>query len=190
MKKILICLIGLMFAVPAFAGDLKPGGMQDGDMYDLFTNLKNSVMNGCYADGGLGMDAASSANIETTATISYTIDGVWYSKVASGSISVSGKYNGTPASQNVSTYAKYLVCVNAAGNFSIIKGNEHAIAANALLPALPSGYAAIGYFQILTSSTVTYKPGTTRLDATGVTDTYVDLRALNSGSGKVGLTGL
>lgn len=190
MKKILFFFLAMFVSIPAFAGDLKPGGMLDGDMYNLFNNMKNAVMNGCYGDAGLGMDAASSANIETTATISYTIDGVWYSKVASGSISVAGKYNGTPASQNVSTYAKYLVCINAAGNFLIKKGNEHAIASEALLPLLPSGYAAIGYFQILTSASVTYKPGTTRLDATGVTDTYVDLRALNSGRGAVSLTEL
>lgn len=192
MKKILLVLL-LLFSMSAvsFAGDILPNGFTQEDQYSYMVNLKNSIMNGCYGDAGLGIAAgASSMNVLTTTTVSYTVNGVWHQLVPSASISISSDYVGTIAAQPVSTYCKYLVSVASTGEYAISKGNVVAYSALSVLPELPSGYAAIGYFQVATGASATYTPGTTTLNATGVTTTYVDLRAVNSGKSAVSLTGL
>ena len=44
-----------------------------------------------------------------------------------------------------------------------------------MLPEIPSNQAPIGAVKIATDSTHTFTPGTTGLNATGITDTYFDL---------------
>ena len=193
MKKLILMLVLFsLFSVNAFAGDLKPGGMQDKDMYNLFNNLNNSIMNGCMGDVGLAgaVSPNPTDNIRTTATVNYTIGGVWYSLGASANIDTATSLGGIITSQNALTYVKYMVCVNSSGAYKIIRGLPDAIAADALIGLLPSGYAAIGYFQVYTAASTTFKLGTTLLNATGITTTYVDLRAINSGKSAVSLTGL
>lgn len=190
-KKILVFLV-CIFAIntSCFAGDILPNGINQEDLYNFLSNTRDGIMNGCYGDAGLAISATDTANILTTSTVSYTIDGVWYSCVSSADIDISVVFNGTPAAQAVATYAKYLLSVNAAGTFAVTKGNEGGSAADAKLPRTPDDSAVLGYYQVLTGAATTYTPGTTKLSAANITDTYVDLRAPNSGKSAVSLTGL
>lgn len=188
MKKLLLILM-LSFSMTAFAGDLKPGGMLDGDMYNLFNNLNNSVQYGCYGPVGLAISATSTLNVLIATTTNYTSNGVWKSLASSANI-VPVVATGSFTTQAASTYRKYLLVVNSSGAFRFIEGNSSAIADNAYLPKLIAGYTPIGYVQILTAAATTFKLGTTHLSDSGITDTYVDLRAINSGKSALSLTGL
>ena len=46
------------------------------------------------------------------------------------------------------------------------------------IPALPAGYCPIGAIKVKTAAATTFTPGTTALDAAGLTVTFTDLSQL------------
>ena len=181
--KIFLFILGLLVSTAVYAGDIGPGAAQQSDLIKFYDSIIVNTLN-C-AKNSAGLDIASTTtNVETNATVSYTVDGVFYSAAPSASIAVPAM-----SAQPVSTYAKYLVAINAAGTFLITRGNISAFEALAELPALTTGYAPIGYFQVLTNSSTTFTPGTTGLDNAGITDTYVNIGAMNSGKYKMSRLG-
>lgn len=90
--------------------------------------------------------------------------------------------------QPVSTTVYYVIVVNGAGTVYVIQGTY---SGQNLLPyglglgdgsipdiAVGESYAPIGAFKVVTASTATFTPGTTALDAAGVTTTYCSLNRI------------
>lgn len=178
MKKLALFLM-LLVSSSVFAGDIAPGAFQNEDVIKFYDSINKNVLNCTYGNAGLAISATTS-HVKTVTTVNYTVDGVFYSLSPSASIDVPALTAQVP-----STYAKYLVAVNAAGAFSITQGVQKSTAAEAVLPDLLDGYTPIGYFQVLTDSSTTFTPGTTGLDNAGVTDTYVNIGAMSSGKYKM-----
>lgn len=121
-------------------------------------------------------EGTNSATIKTTNAVSFSINGVLYTKAATDNIAITAA-----AVQAVSTYCLYLVSIIADGTVTVTKGTASA-ADDAVLPALPADSAPLGYFKIATNGSTTYTAGTTDNGAGGITDTYVDLSVMNSGT--------
>lgn len=149
-----------------------------------------------FTSGALA-DSATAAKIKTTATITFTINGVFKSKGATDNIvpsytgasvyraptgvgTAEGPFTG---GANGSTRL-YNVYLDADGNFSVLPGpivDTAALAAGtaALHFAPPQkDKACIGAMRIAVTAGTTFVPGTTALDATGVTTTYLNLSSV------------
>ena len=89
--------------------------------------------------------------------------------------------------QAVLTICLYLVTLDEDGTLVTVKGEEvllaDHIAGTAVLkwPELPAGACAIGALKVSLASTATFTAGTTLLDASNVTTTYIDLFARPTG---------
>ena len=178
MKKLALFLM-LLVSSSVFAGDITPGAFQHEDLIKFYDSINKNALNRAYTSADLAI-SATTTKVKTVTTVNYTVDGVFYSLSPDAAITV-------PAltAQAPSTYAKYLVAVNAAGTISITQGVQRSTAAEAFLPDLLDGYTPIGYFQVLTNSSTTFTPGTTGLDNAGVTVTYVNIGAMASGKYKM-----
>lgn len=140
-----------------------------------FLLLKDTFEHTSGEDADLA-EGTNAATIKTTDACSYVIDGVIYEKAATDNIAITAT-----TEQAVSTYRLYLVSIDAAGTVTVTAGT--AVATDtATLPALPASSAPLGYFKIATDGSTTYTGGTTDNGAAGITDTYVDLAFMNSGS--------
>lgn len=70
---------------------------------------------------------------------------------------------------------KYLLCVDAADAASVIASDDQASADDCRFSIRPAdGVAVVGLLQIDNASGAAFVPGTTGLDAAGITDTYLD----------------
>ena len=144
-------------------------------------NLNHLVRGGnlCLGKAGLTV-GTTSTKIKIATAIGYAINGVLYAKAITDNIALTAA-----DAQAVSTSCLYLVCIDAAGTVSTVKGTE------VLTADITSGKAvltwpqpssndvvAIGAVRVDTSASVTFIAGTTALDAAGITDTYYDLFAI------------
>lgn len=161
---------------------LTPGGILLYDVLFCLTNLIKGVMNSCLKKAGLAI-ATTTTKLQIVNAIEYVINGVFYAKAATDNIDLTAADE-----QAISTFCKYLVSIDSAGTVSTTKGNDVSSAADTKLPILPADQSAIGYIQVATDGVTTFTAGTTALDAAGITDTYVDLMAVNSGLDKVALS--
>ena len=86
--------------------------------------------------------------------------------------------------QAAGTYCAYLVVLNSAGTFDVIKGTDATTAALALtaLPAIPASSCPVGIL-VVTNTTNAFTLGTTNSDATGVTFTCYDICDIPTGYG-------
>jgi hypothetical protein len=135
---------------------------------DILTGLLNR------STGKAGLAEGTNANtIKTVTAIDFCINGVPGAQYgATDNIAMTAC-----ATQAVSTYCKYLVSIHGT-TVTTTKGEDAATAALALLPALPSTDAPIGWFQQATDSTHTFTSGTTDLSAAGMTPTFGDLNSV------------
>lgn len=114
-------------------------------------------------------EGTNANTIKTTNAVTYTINGVNYTKAATDNIAMTAC-----AQQATDTYCLYLVSIQADGDVVITKGTEVATD-TAVLPAIPASEAPLGYIKIATASGATFTSGTTDLGAANVTDTYTEL---------------
>ena len=134
----------------------------------------------------VALNASTTTNFKTTNAINYKIDGAVYALSATANI--------TPALPSTITVplvstTSVGIYVNPAGTFSYAQGATYlntalvgtvnGVASTALyltagLPTETEGKSLIGYAIISTASTATFTGGTTALNATNVTTTYVD----------------
>lgn len=140
-----------------------------------FNLLRAQLLNRC-VQAPLLAEGTNAATIKTTNAVSFTIDGVLYTKAATDNIAITAT-----AQQAISTFCLYLVSIDSAGTVTVTKGTELGTD-TAVLPALPANSAPLGYFKIATDGSTTYTGGTTDNGAAGITDTYVDLAVCNSGA--------
>lgn len=131
-------------------------------------------LNGGYVsltNAGLGESAGTAAKIKTTATLTYTINGVFKSLSANDSIAFSSGHTALAA------YQSCLFAVWADGSAdsesacSTTQGPIVASGDPCPVPPLANGKALIGLVKVTTANT-TFTPGTTDLGAASVTDTY------------------
>ena len=131
----------------------------------------------CLSKAGLAVNASTKTNIVIAAPngagVDYCIGGALYHKADTASIAL-----GAQPTQAANTTCLYLVCLDAAGTVSVVKGKDVANGSGVIhYPAVPAGNCAIGSIKVKTVA-VTFTGGTTGLDATGVTATFTDLFAV------------
>lgn len=165
----------------------------------FFADISNGPTQGllsglCLTKGVLAINAASAATVKTTNALTYSVAGQLYSKaaLAAQSIAVTHDARGQASGayvQPVSTTVFYTVALNAAGTVSVSQGDfagrdlsQQASGAyvrgDGLVPDAPAGYTPIGVIKVTTNGSTTFTPGTTALDAAGVTVVYADVMSL------------
>lgn len=186
MKKYLLGLF-LVLAV-SFAGDIKPNGIGQGDLYTLLDNLVYAQMNRPLADLGVTASATANATFSMPTTCSYVNGGYLYTLNTSTNILA---YTKSSASSVKRTYAAspisyFVLNVNSSGAYYISSsfGNY--------LPPKVEGYTPLGGAKVTLSSgnTAGFTLGTTAWNAATQNVTYFDLSAYPTGKSKVSLTGL
>lgn len=161
--------------------------------------LVNVIGNACFSKATLAINAALAATIKTTGTTTYTVGGVFYTKAAlsAQSFAATHRADGNAVSsadtqyvQPINTTVIYVVALKADGTVGVIQGSyagqsmsygsdiSKVTLMGGGVPKLPDGYTAIGAVKVATNGVATFTPGTTALDAAGLTVTYYDLARL------------
>lgn len=138
------------------------------DLNSIIRASNNVVMNAA----GLAIQGAGNAAFKTANTIKYLIDGAYFTKAATASITFSAN---TPVLGNNNSCC-FLVQVDSGGNFSTKAGTVIAAAAvGSVVPPPDAGKAAVGLINIACGAAGTFTPNTTALDNANITTTYTDL---------------
>jgi len=150
--------------------------------------LKDVLGNVCFSKATLAINAGGAATIKTTGTTTYTVGGIYYTKAAlsAQSIAIAANYgpvNGTDGYvQPVSSVVYYVVSLDAAGTVYVRQGSylnqvlsSQGDLGTGAIPDTLSTQTPIGYFRITTNGATTFTPGTTLLDAAGITAAYTDV---------------
>lgn len=149
----------------------------------------------------LAINVGGAATVKTTAGLSYTLDGIYYTKAALAAQAITvthdcfgnavGGQNLPAYVQPTGTTAYLLLCVNAAGQIAVAQGSyagqvqsypdlQRVLTGTGDVPQEPAGYTAFGLIKVVTTGGATFNPGTTALDAANVTATYFDLEYVPS----------
>jgi hypothetical protein len=162
--------------------NLKPGGVLDGDVLELFQRISDTSQGSVFVPGGIR--GYSNKDLQVVGTILYTVSGNFYTK-APGTIDLSGITGGSALTeQTEDTYCKYLLSLNASGNWRIDQGKE--VYYNlAVLPARQSGYTPIAYL-LVNPTNCDFTLGTNLLDTANVV--IKQIHALSSGPDGIALT--
>lgn len=149
----------------------------------------------------LAINAAAAATIRTTGAIVSQIDGVTRSRAALAAQSIVPTHNifGDVAAgarvQPASTTVYYVLGVNAAGAVAVVQGTYSGemfapaptsgiglfsnggtqMSGTGEIPSLPAGHAPFGLIKVVTNGSTTFTPGTTALDAAGLTVSFFDI---------------
>lgn len=146
----------------------------------------------CLTKAGMaGTGATEDQDITPANTVTYKINNIIYTQ-ASENIDVSGTTAGLAATaaeegaiQAGGTYCAYLVTIDAATTWDILKGEDAATAALALaaLPAPAVDTCPVAIW-LVTNTTNAFIVGTTKDSATGVSYTFYDLVDIPYGYGE------
>jgi hypothetical protein len=138
----------------------------------------------------LAINAASAPTVKTTGTTTYVNGGIYYTKAALAAQSIAiangyGPYGSNGYVQPVSSTVYYPIALDALGNVYLYQGTYagQAISGQTWLgdgsvPDISPTLTPIGLIKVATNSSTTFTPGTTALDAAGLTVTYFDLALL------------
>lgn len=155
----------------------------------LDAGLSAAFSSGAWSEG------TNANTVQNTATVTYTIDGRFYSKSATNNIAIS--YSGPAVYQaaaggvatvnggftggvNGSTRL-FLICLDTSGNVSIVPGqivdNAELTAGRVALmfPDLPNGLCATAALRVAVTSGTNFTPGSVDLSASGVTASFINL---------------
>lgn len=134
---------------------------------DIHTQvLRNLLGNRCYDNAGIAI-ATTKTRAKTVNAISYSIDGVLYTKAGTDNLFV----HTDVTVQAADTTKYYALCLDSSGNASIIQGTSTA------LPDIPATKCIVGALKVVTVA-VTFTPATDNHDASGVTTTYYNLSCI------------
>lgn len=155
----------------------------------LDAGLTAALSSGGWAEG------TNANTIQNANTVTFLVDGRFYSKSATNNIAIS--YSGPAvyqaASGGVATVnggftggvngstRLYLICLDTSGNVSIVPGQivdnaELAAGRVALMfPDLPSGVCATAALRVAVTSGTNFTPGSVDLSASGVTASFINL---------------
>ena len=130
----------------------------------------------------------------TTGTTTYTIDGVFKTFAAQTSrafvspapLNSAGTATDTAPGyvvQGVNSTIYYTVGVDVNGNFGVAQGQPNGPVTSPIgigaygsgnVPDLPMGWCPFGLVKVVTTASTTFTPGTTALNAAGITATFYD----------------
>lgn len=143
--------------------------------HDALTAVLNTQ---CLQSGALA-EGTNAATIKTTAITYYTIAGKFYAKAITDNIAL------TAATAQVAlSKCCYLICINAAGTVSSVKGTD-SLTASGVAPSIPAptaGTCPIGVLQVTVANAATFTAGTTDLSATDVTGVFANLVGPTAGA--------
>lgn len=103
--------------------------------------------------------------VKTANTFLFGVDGHCGQQTTQTNVAIGG------ATIPVSSFRWYLASIGTTGVVTMTPGQDNAN----WLPEIPANQAPIGALKIATDATHTFIPGTTGLNAAGITDTYFDL---------------
>lgn len=138
----------------------------------------------CLSKAGLAIGSTKSQvaiAAPNGAGVDFCINGIAYHKADAASVAITAA-----AVQPALTTCLYLVCLDASGNLSTVKGTEvlnaDLTAGNKVLqwPTPAANTCPIGAVKVALANAATFTAGTTLFDATDVTATYYDLFAIPS----------
>lgn len=144
----------------------KPVDALGQDFNTEYAANKNFVFNAA----GLAQQAGGTATYKTVNTVKYVIANAYKTVAAAGTQAFSAA---TPVIA-VSSSCAFLVQVDGSGTLSTKAGTVVAAATGSVIPPPDAGKAVIGIINVATDGTHTFTPGTTALDAAGITATYTD----------------
>ena len=128
--------------------------------------LRSQIGTRAFANAGLAIGTTKSL-VQNANAVDFCINNMAYTKAATDDFfDLSGL-----AVQAADTTLYYLMSIDSAGD------DQVAVGTTGNLPAIPSGSCPVGYIKVVTVA-VTFTPGTTLLDAAGVTVTYTNLSQL------------
>lgn len=126
-------------------------------------------LNGVFTAAGCAQ-ATTTTQVKTTNSTTFMTDGTF--RTAKGATDNFWTLTGSVVP--VSSFQKWLLCVNSAGAASVIAGNPAATANAVTFSTANDGVAVFGVCQVATDATHTFTPGTTALNAAGITATFSD----------------
>ena len=161
--------------------------------------VRSVLLNFCTSVAVLAINAATAATVKTTSAINYTVNGIAKTRaaLAAQSIAVTHDAFGTAVAKGFAAYAQpagtrvvYVLSANAAGAVAVSQGTylgqrmpkrgdlSVTLDGTGGVPIEPDGYTAFGAIVINLAAAATFTPGTTALDAVGVTATFYDVSVL------------
>jgi len=158
-------------------------------------NLQHT-QGGCLAySSGAWAEGTNAATIKSTATVVFTIDGVFKSKSATDNIAISFSQSGLYSQDSIAAAGGFVggangstrlygVFLDSAGAVTIVPGktcDTVALAAGTeslQFPAPQRNKACSAVLRIVATSGTTFVPGTTDLGAAGITATWLDVSAV------------
>lgn len=138
------------------------------NLRDVITNLQISLLDFVFNSAGLAIKAGSSAIVKSVNTITAIINGVLVSKAASDMPALVGTIA-------ASKFGLFVFTMNASGTLTTTPGTLTASSLAGLsFPTIPDDEVVIGFIIVNNGSTSAFTGGTTALDATDITTTYVN----------------
>lgn len=132
--------------------------------------MRELLGNFCLTACTLAINAASAATFKTTGTTTYTVDGRFRSKAALAAQAFSPIPGTVHSGLAIGQTGYYVVALDAAGTVRTFEGVGG-------LPDVADGFTPIGIIKVVAASAA-FVPGTTALDAAGLTVTYTDVALL------------
>lgn len=142
----------------------------------LLNRMVIDALGGVSGPAGTAM-ATNTTGVKTVNSVTYSIDGVF--QTAKGATDNFWTLGGGVLAVN--SFRHYLLCIQSGGTALAVASSDASATAlcryvaSGTPPTLPWDAAAIiSYCTVATDATHTFTPGTTALNATGITATYAD----------------
>lgn len=140
----------------------------------------------------LAINLGGAATVKTTNAISYAVDGRRSTKAVLAAVALAVNatlqpkitYGTSFYVQPISTTVYYVLLLDAAGTVTTLQGqytgqtftgSSVPLGASNMPDPEDAAYSAFGMIKIVTNGATTFTPGTTALDAAGLTVTFYDL---------------
>lgn len=158
--------------------------LADIEKADFVINMSNRS----YSKGALAIHGTNLFDALTAAAVTYSINGILYTKAAMASVGAAtlGGANGaldetcaaaTMTPQLPGFDAAYLLLLDAAGTVKATQGASVATGGVVQVPGCPPLYAPFGLIKVRNASGSNFVFGTTVFNAAGVTTTFFDVSA-------------
>lgn len=129
----------------------------------------NEANGGYLSFSSAALAEGTNANtFKTTATLTYTANGVFASKGATDNLAFSSGATVVPAS----SACLFAVWINASGTVTTTQGPIVGAAEDCPVPTTVGGLTLVGLIRVVTDGSTTFTAGSTDLGAAGITDTY------------------
>ena len=148
-----------------------------------YAYLRSLLGTRSHGKAGLAIHGANLENVQTTAGIDFSIDGVVYSFGLAGEIDLSALTVIDPDTGDTTTISAqaddtdriYLLALTSAGAVRIIQGVAVETGETCYCPQCPVTLAPFAALKVANASGSDFTLGTTALNAANVTTTYVDV---------------